>query len=1510
MLSAPPFPCSPLLWLLVLPCLVNGEVYYVTPTANTSCPDEPCLTISEYAAQPHQYFNSTTTMLFLEGEHLLSTDLSFKNFSMVKFNSIGVASIICLDGAHFAFMNAASVGLSNLELLGCNGNVISNVHQFVLHNCNVQGLANTLSEGLQVFNAIEVLELLVDDCSFAHIHSEAELSSSLCSVFRMSNCSASLARTVFHQNSAAIISGSGLGSVICAFNSNLTITASCFANNTGVTGGVLHAESSNVTALETSFTGNHASWCGGVMHMSQTSLSIDGCAFDENNSDEFGGVLCVALESTLDIQHSTFVHNTALDSNMNSIGRGGVLHLTDNCTASFYNCSFSENIANTSGVIYARNNTWVSLIYSTFTNNRALSPRAYLGYGAVISTQTNCFTLMRGCTFRNNSATSGGGCANIYKGSAVTISDSNLFEDNRAKDGGAFTVWASSIVINGCTRFVGNTAEHGGALNIIENSTAHIHSSHFESNSGNRGGAILARTNTTLILTNTSFHGNHGISDYAQSNLTDGKGGSIFAQYASVNFDGSLIVNGSRSSSGVMYFTSCNVSIAGDSAFSDNQNSFLAHNSDVVFTGNAAFCGGTSNTTEESGAITAVRSIITFRGHLLLEDNCGRNGGAVLAIESTILIYATCTFNNNSAVNGGAVYAYKSELLFKGNVNFRGNKAVENGGGLFAVGTTIRYYSNNNLFLQNTAKYGGAVYFDETSNLYIVKEDMECTHSERQWYCTNVPETWLKLVFDGNHAFKKGGAIYVTDTDASTCDDVPFETSSRDCFIQTVAVYESANDWDTDPGGINLANIVFTSNLASDGSLLYGGLLDRCAVDRFAEVQQILKYTPDPLAYFSDISVNTTFTQISSDPTRICFCENETVNCALPPPFIDVKRGQSVYVSLAVINQVSKPVNGCVKARLSSTSSRLGRHQSEQVIKDTCSILHYNVYSAGPETLYLYPEGPCADRGISRVEVNINVNESCPVGFSLSNSSLECVCDPDIRYITNCSIDTESIVREGNYWISSMSDENSTSIVAHGYCPYDYCYPSTDDVLVNLNKENGSDAQCAFHRSGRLCGSCPDGYSLTLGSSKCERCSNYWLLLILPFGLAGICLVVLMMACNLTLAAGTINGVLFYANILVANRATFFPYQEQNVLTVFVSWLGLNLGIATCFYDGMDGFGKTWVQISFEVYLIVLVFVVIALGRNTRVSAFFHNYKLNPVHTLATLIMLSYEKLSRRIFSLLAFTHLKYPTGTVTVWLFDPNLNYMEGKHISLAIVASLIIILGSIFTFILLFSKCLVAKSRSVYFNNFMEAFHAPLKPNHQYWVGLLLLARNLSYLNSEFINAGGNPAYNLHFVFTIVVGLLIMKFFISSFSNFNPSSGSSARNDYSRFDDLSLTIREDINTPGPQNNASGIVYKNSFIDLLETSFLANIAVLSYFTLYIRYEDGDQPVLFYVSSSAVLLALLGILIYHACVYTCISKLLKQDENRHESDNLCTSYESYSTLQSSRNSTKSEVSVT
>ena len=140
------------------------------------------------------------------------------------------------------------------------------------------------------------------------------------------------------------------------------------------------------------------------------------------------------------------------------------------------------------------------------------------------------------------------------------------------------------------------------------------------------------------------------------------------------------------------------------------------------------------------------------------------------------------------------------------------------------------------------------------------------------------------------------------------------------------------------------------------------------------------------------------------------------------------------------------------------------------------------------------------------------------------------------------------------------------------------------------------DEQCAYNRSGVLCGECKPGLSLVLATSKCERCSNIYILLLIPFALAGILLVALILVLNITTATGKIHGLIFYANMLAANKAIFLP-DLNNFLTVFVSWVNLDLGIETCFYDGMNSQAKVLLQLVFPAYMFLLMLLTIILSK-------------------------------------------------------------------------------------------------------------------------------------------------------------------------------------------------------------------------------------------------------------------------------------------------------------------------
>ena len=91
----------------------------------------------------------------------------------------------------------------------------------------------------------------------------------------------------------------------------------------------------------------------------------------------------------------------------------------------------------------------------------------------------------------------------------------------------------------------------------------------------------------------------------------------------------------------------------------------------------------------------------------------------------------------------------------------------------------------------------------------------------------------------------------------------------------------------------------------------------------------------------------------------------------------------------------------------------------------------------------------------------------------------------------NCNRKTESLTREGNFWIDFINGTNGSSgFLKHPYCPLDYCLPPTSKIYINLNLANGSDAQCANNRSGLLCSLCHPDLSLSLGSSRCVPCSK------------------------------------------------------------------------------------------------------------------------------------------------------------------------------------------------------------------------------------------------------------------------------------------------------------------------------------------------------------------------------------------------------------------------------------
>lgn len=265
---------------------------------------------------------------------------------------------------------------------------------------------------------------------------------------------------------------------------------------------------------------------------------------------------------------------------------------------------------------------------------------------------------------------------------------------------------------------------------------------------------------------------------------------------------------------------------------------------------------------------------------------------------------------------------------------------------------------------------------------------------------------------------------------------------------------------------------------------------------------------------------------------------------------------------------------------------------------------------------------------------------------------------------------------------------------------------------------------------------------------------------------AGITLVAFILMLNLTVAVGTINGLIFYANIIAANRRTYLPFARINFCTTFIAWFNLELGFDTCFYESMDTYAKTWLQLAFPVYVIILVVMVIFISeRSTKFARLIG--KGNPIATLATLILLAFTKFLQTVIAIFSFAILEYPDKTKEIlWLPDASIKYLGGKHIPLFLVAIVIVILSLIYVLLLFSWQWLLQTpntrvfgwTRNTRVQSFMDAYLAPHSFKLRFWTGLLLLARVVLYLASA-ANVSGDPKLDLLAVSIVMMCLLFLK-------------------------------------------------------------------------------------------------------------------------------------------------------
>ena len=793
------------------------------------------------------------------------------------------------------------------------------------------------------------------------------------------------------------------------------------------------------------------------------------------------------------------------------------------------------------------------------------------------------------------------------------------------------------------------------------------------------------------------------------------------------------------------------------------------------------------------------------------------------------------SFHHNSASNSIIYINFIHDIMFTNCI------VVSNiGTGLFARKSIITFQGKNTL-ANNVGMDGGAIALEQS-------------------YISLRPQTHLHLI--SNRAKRYGGGIFQSGLVISVVGLVLFGflhfTDDFDAALGvcTIQLY----GWSGNISELSYLNtfIMMDNNTAEGaGDSIYGARLEQCyLLDESKKLKSLWDIVIFALQYLDDIPTffNKYFYQgllfmlgsvvgkgskevytslikikdsdqiktiLTTKPYKLCPCSRENMNCNVSEHAEEIQAypGETFYVSLAAVGRFNNPSPAtifsevCLTSRLCiySKDLHIGAQQRIQLIGKKCKNITYTLSTAKSSAVIrisIQRETLLSDANRSNSAYIIHVKLlPCPFGFQLSTDPAQCKCT---KYLTlkgvKCDINTRNLHKPLGSWIGTENNVTKT-ILFHSYCPFNYC--KNNDNKVSLQNP---DEQCAFNRSGILCGACKPGLSLALGTSQCLQCPNTYLLLIIPFALAGAGLVLLLLKCNLTVSVGTINGLIFYANIVRANQAIFFPDGTTSSATtffsVFIAWVNLDLGIETCFFHGMDANVRAWLQFVFPIYVCGILALLIILRQYSSVVS-----KLtgsNAVSGLATLFLLSYARILRSVIAAVSFTYLVHSDETQhAVWFHDGNVKIFTAQHSLLSGFAFILFIfyIVPLTIIVVLAPTCLQARHNRYcrrmlrWLHNLrplLDAYQHPYKDKFRHWPGVLLMVRIVLFVTFA-CNTNGNPSLNLVAIMITLIVLLLLCW------------------------------------------NSGQVYKNYVFSVTESFFFANLGILSSFTLFLTSPPSES---------------------------------------------------------------------
>ena len=681
----------------------------------------------------------------------------------------------------------------------------------------------------------------------------------------------------------------------------------------------------------------------------------------------------------------------------------------------------------------------------------------------------------------------------------------------------------------------------------------------------------------------------------------------------------------------------------------------------------------------------------------------------------------------------------------------------------------------------------------------------------------------LTMVMENNEALY-GSAIYV------------YYGYTNNCSIQFHPKHPLTKDNYTD---INVTLSYKDNRAAIAGDTIYAYPLHHChhTLSKITEslVMLLLNKMNPPL--------NRNNTEVSSPASMVCLCDDNKIPhlpCRNPQSRnFSLYAGQKIGLSMVAADGGSS-VYGTVTARFTSVPKGVKVYIREQDVSSSlesgsCTTVDYIIYhdvNSSQENVTVVLE-LAATFAIPRVFVYLTLKK-CPNGFRLVGEVCECI---KIYKDFVCHHDG-NITHLNEYWVGYTSDKH------FGYskvCPSGFCNVSLINTTIVTNLDKPS-PMCNGGRTGTMCTLCPKGKSVVFGSVNCKECSNWYIATILFYGVCGLLLVVVTFLLQLTVRVGTINGLIFYANLFSTGFTLGYLLQVNSnlyLLRIFAAFINLNLGFPLCFYDGMNEEVKLLLQFVFPVYVWIIIGAIIYASRHSiKLSKFTGKHS---VAVLATLLQLSYSKIMTNITESFACTPIVTEDGNFTVW-FSAGIAYatslLHVLHMFISIIFLFLFIIP--YTLMITFAPFLAKYHVVSRYMPFLDVVYAPYKEKWRCWFGVRLCLLVVLLICRASLSGHS-------FTINLVVQLVLVTAFVFLQLHFKP-------------------------------------FKKLFIHLLDVFFMLNFCACAFFTITVRESKALFDVITFLVSSA-LVAFLGIIAYHIYfVYfkkiSCIKKISSKLEGK------------------------------